>query len=75
MSVTKAGSASDRLRALGLDLPGVADNTYYVNHRAVDSSVYVSGHCPTRTVSCWARALWAGTSSWRPRGSSRVMPR
>jgi len=36
----------DRLRALGLDLPSLADNPYFVHHRAVDSSIHVSGQLP-----------------------------
>src|SRR5687768_12604723 len=43
---TKSGSASERLRALGLDLPSLADNPYYVDHRAVDSSIHISGQLP-----------------------------
>jgi enamine deaminase RidA (YjgF/YER057c/UK114 family) len=39
-------SASDRLEALGLDLPVLADNAYYVDHRAVDSSIHISGQLP-----------------------------
>lgn len=46
MSVTNADSASDRLRALGLDLPVLADNPYYVDHRAVGSSIHISGQLP-----------------------------
>ncbi len=40
------GSALDRLHALGLDLPGLADNPNYVNHRAVGSSIHISGQLP-----------------------------
>ena len=40
------GSASDRLRALGLDLPGLAAGSKYVNHRMLDSSIYISGQLP-----------------------------
>ncbi|MBC9824194.1 RidA family protein [Terrabacter sp. MAHUQ-38] len=46
MSVTKAAPASDRLRALGLDLPVLVDNPYYVDHRAVGSSIHISGQLP-----------------------------
>jgi enamine deaminase RidA (YjgF/YER057c/UK114 family) len=46
MSVTTAGTASERLRALGLDLPQLADNSYFVHHRAVDSSIHISGQLP-----------------------------
>ena len=41
-------SASDRLRALGLALPGVGRDANYVNHRAVGSAVHVSGQLPYR---------------------------
>lgn len=40
------GSPSERLRALGLDLPGVGTSSKYLNHRAVDSSIYVAGQLP-----------------------------
>ena len=43
---TRAGSALDRLRGLGLELPSLADNPYYVHHRAVDSSIHISGQLP-----------------------------
>ena len=46
MSLVTADSALDRLRALGLDLPSLADNPYFVHHRAVDSSIHVSGQLP-----------------------------
>lgn len=46
MSVTKAGSAVDRLRALGLELPVLADNPSYVDHRSVDSSIHIAGQLP-----------------------------
>lgn len=39
-------SASDRLEALGLDLPVLAENAYYVDHRTVDSSIHISGQLP-----------------------------
>ncbi len=39
-------SARDRLQTLGLTLPGVGADSKYVNHRAVDSSVYVAGQLP-----------------------------
>jgi enamine deaminase RidA (YjgF/YER057c/UK114 family) len=41
-----SGAPSDRLRALGLDLPSPADNPYYVHHRAADSSIHISGQLP-----------------------------
>lgn len=46
MSLATADSALDRLRALGLDLPSLADNPYFVHHRAVDSSIHISGQLP-----------------------------
>jgi enamine deaminase RidA (YjgF/YER057c/UK114 family) len=48
-SVTSAAntdSASDRLQALGLALPELRDNPYYVHHRTVGSSIYISGQLP-----------------------------
>jgi enamine deaminase RidA (YjgF/YER057c/UK114 family) len=38
--------ASDRLQALDLDLPSVGSDSRYVNHRTVDSSIYISGQLP-----------------------------
>ena len=43
---TKSGSATERLQALGLDLPAVRENSKYVNHRALDASIYVAGQLP-----------------------------
>jgi enamine deaminase RidA (YjgF/YER057c/UK114 family) len=43
---TKEGSAVDRLRTLGLELPSLADNPYYVHHRTVDSSIHIAGQLP-----------------------------
>jgi enamine deaminase RidA (YjgF/YER057c/UK114 family) len=43
---TQTGSALERLQALGLKLPTVGENTKYVNHRRVDSSVHVAGQLP-----------------------------
>jgi enamine deaminase RidA (YjgF/YER057c/UK114 family) len=45
-STADTGSASGRLQALGLTLPDLADNPNYVHHRAVDSSIYISGQLP-----------------------------
>lgn len=42
------GSAQERLHALGHTLPRVGSDSKYVNHRTVDSSVYVSGQLPYR---------------------------
>jgi enamine deaminase RidA (YjgF/YER057c/UK114 family) len=50
-SVTSAAhtdSASDRLEALGLALPELRDNPYYVHHQTVGSSIYISGQLPYR---------------------------
>ncbi|MEU0219128.1 RidA family protein [Streptomyces sp. NPDC006265] len=50
-SVTSAAhtdSASDRLQALGLTLPELRDNPYYVDHRTVGSSISISGQLPYR---------------------------
>jgi enamine deaminase RidA (YjgF/YER057c/UK114 family) len=43
---TTVGSATERLQALGLELPTVSDNPHFVNHRTVDSSVHVAGQLP-----------------------------
>src|SRR3990170_6068608 len=43
---TKSGSAEERLRALGLDLPAVGENPHFMNHRTVDSSIHVAGQLP-----------------------------
>lgn len=43
---TENGSAVERLRALGLDLPTVGESSPYLNHRAVGSSVHVAGQLP-----------------------------
>ena len=40
------GVALQRLQALGMDLPGVGGDSKYVNHRSVDSSIYVAGQLP-----------------------------
>jgi enamine deaminase RidA (YjgF/YER057c/UK114 family) len=42
----ESGSATERLQTLGLDLPGVGGDSKYVNHRRVDSSIYVAGQLP-----------------------------
>src|SRR4051794_21393863 len=42
----EGGSAVKRLQALGLELPRVGRDSMYVNHRSVDSSVYVAGQLP-----------------------------
>jgi enamine deaminase RidA (YjgF/YER057c/UK114 family) len=43
---TKSGSAVERLQALGLELPGAGGDSKYVNHRSIDSSIYVAGQLP-----------------------------
>jgi enamine deaminase RidA (YjgF/YER057c/UK114 family) len=40
------GTAVERLRALGLDLPPVGADSQYVNHRRADSSIHVAGQLP-----------------------------
>jgi enamine deaminase RidA (YjgF/YER057c/UK114 family) len=42
----KGDSATERLRALGLTLPVLADSTYLVPHRTVESSIHLSGQLP-----------------------------
>ena len=46
VSAAHTDSASDRLEALGLALPELRDNPYYVHHRKVGSSIYISGQLP-----------------------------
>ena len=43
---TRSSSATERLQALGMELPAVGSNTKYVNHRRVDSSIHVAGQLP-----------------------------
>ncbi len=43
---TPSRTATERLDALGFTLPPVHSDAAYVNHRLVDSSVYVSGQLP-----------------------------
>jgi enamine deaminase RidA (YjgF/YER057c/UK114 family) len=43
---TRISSATERLQALGMELPAVGENTKYVNHRRVDSSIHVAGQLP-----------------------------
>ncbi|PVG82002.1 RidA family protein [Nocardioides gansuensis] len=43
---TRSGSATERLQALGLELPVVGENPHFLHHRSVDSSVYVAGQLP-----------------------------
>ncbi|MGW5611270.1 RidA family protein [Streptomyces sp. NPDC003753] len=44
--MVNTGAASDRLRALGLGLPDIRSNPYYVHHRTVGSNIYISGQLP-----------------------------
>jgi hypothetical protein len=74
-SAIKTSSASDRLQALGLDLPSLGSSSKYVNHRTVDSSIYISGQLPYKDGERWASALSAGTSRWRRREGLRARPR
>jgi enamine deaminase RidA (YjgF/YER057c/UK114 family) len=43
---TQSGSPTQRLRALGLDLPDVGESSKYLNHTMIDSTVYVAGQLP-----------------------------
>ena len=52
---TKSGSAGERLQALGLDLPSLGGDSTYVNHRSVDSSIYVAGQLPYKDGELLAR--------------------
>ncbi|KOV93796.1 hypothetical protein ADK65_31805 [Streptomyces sp. NRRL B-1140] len=45
-SAANTGSASDRLQALGLTLPELRDNPYYVHHRALGAGIHISGQLP-----------------------------
>jgi enamine deaminase RidA (YjgF/YER057c/UK114 family) len=40
------GSASDRLEALGLELPVLGGGSKYVDHRTLDAGIYISGQLP-----------------------------
>lgn len=44
--MTGNSNPSQRLQALGLELPAVGESSKYANHRTVDSSVYVAGQLP-----------------------------
>ncbi|WP_184907238.1 RidA family protein [Streptomyces luteogriseus] len=44
----KGDSAAERLRALGLKLPVLADSVYLVPHRTVGSAIHLSGQLPYR---------------------------
>jgi enamine deaminase RidA (YjgF/YER057c/UK114 family) len=43
---TRTRSALERLQELDMELPAVGESTKYVNHRKVDSSIYVAGQLP-----------------------------
>ncbi|MER6156299.1 RidA family protein [Streptomyces sp. NPDC001868] len=42
----KGDSASERLQNIGLELPDLPGSAYFVHHRAVDSSIHISGQLP-----------------------------
>ncbi|MFF7167826.1 RidA family protein [Streptomyces sp. NPDC008086] len=44
----KGDSASERLQNLGLELPDLPGNAYFVHHRGVDSTIHISGQLPYR---------------------------
>jgi enamine deaminase RidA (YjgF/YER057c/UK114 family) len=48
MTETDIGTASptERLQALGMDLPVVPPNPHFLHHRKVDSSIHVAGQLP-----------------------------
>jgi hypothetical protein len=71
---TQSGSATERLQALGLDLPAVGTSSKYVNHQTVDSSVYVAGQLPYKDGELLGQGSWVGTSISRPPGGWRAMP-
>ena len=43
---TRSSSALERLEGLEMELPAVGESTKYVNHRCVDSSIYIAGQLP-----------------------------
>jgi enamine deaminase RidA (YjgF/YER057c/UK114 family) len=42
----QGGTAAERLRNLGLELPDLDGNAYFVHHRAVGGSIHISGQLP-----------------------------
>ena len=42
----KGETATERLQALGLELPHLDGNAYFVHHRAVGESIHISGQLP-----------------------------
>jgi enamine deaminase RidA (YjgF/YER057c/UK114 family) len=42
----KGDTASERLQALGVELPELDGNAYFVHHRAVGESIHISGQLP-----------------------------
>lgn len=44
----RGGAASQRLANLGLELPVLAANAYYVDHNQVGESIHISGQLPFR---------------------------
>ena len=75
-SAVDTGSASDRLQALGLGLPSLGGDPNYVNHRTVDSSIYISGQLPYKDGELLGQGIVGrDIDAARRRGSSRAMPR
>jgi enamine deaminase RidA (YjgF/YER057c/UK114 family) len=54
---TQNGSATERLRALGLDLPAVGESSPYVNQRAAGPSVHVAGQLPYKDGELLGRGI------------------
>ena len=54
---THSGSPTERLKALGLDLPAVGTGSKYVNHRTIDSSVYLAGQLPYKDGELLAQGI------------------
>jgi enamine deaminase RidA (YjgF/YER057c/UK114 family) len=54
---TESGSATERLQALGLELPAVRANPHFLNHRRVGSSVYVAGQLPFKDGELLGRGI------------------
>ncbi|MGW9413592.1 RidA family protein [Arthrobacter cupressi] len=42
----KGRTASERLQSLGLELPELDSNAYFVHHRAVGESIHIAGQLP-----------------------------
>jgi enamine deaminase RidA (YjgF/YER057c/UK114 family) len=54
---TKHGPARERLRVLGQELPALAADVKYVNHRRVESSIHVAGQLPYKDGQLLARGI------------------